>query len=83
MEKIKKIVTAIRKFFYVKESERPGYMSVEEIARIMNYPLTKEQEESFPREFAKTVRELLESEDNSFPRGFGERVRKIIEGELG
>ncbi|MDD2753639.1 MAG: hypothetical protein PHT44_03460 [Candidatus Portnoybacteria bacterium] len=83
MEKIKKILSAIRKFFCTKESERPGYVSVEEIARIMNSPLTKEQEESFPREFAKTVAELLEGGERPFPREFGEKVAKIIEGKLG
>jgi len=57
MKRIKGIITNVRKFFYLKENERPDYMSDEEI----NRPLTKEQEEKcpFPREFAKTVAQIL------------------------
>ena len=62
MEKTKKTITSIRRFFYLKESERPGYVSVEEIAEIMNRPLTPEQEARFPREFAKTVAQILNEE---------------------
>lgn len=62
MERIKKILTAVRKFFYLKKSDSPGYLSTEEIADIMSRPLTPEQEASFPREFARTVTWILEKE---------------------
>jgi|GEM_PF-3214931 len=62
MERRRKILTAIRRFFYLKESDSPDYMSPEEIAEIMSRPLTKEQEAGFPREFARDMAQILEEE---------------------
>ena len=60
MEKIKKIATAIRKFFYLKASDLPGYMSAEEIAEAMRpRPMTQEYKDKLPCEFAKTVSAIL------------------------
>lgn len=63
MKKIKKILTAVRKFFYLKKSDLPGYMSAKEIAELMNRPPSNIEPSKSLVQFAKTVSKILEAEE--------------------